>query len=199
MNTEHYNHITLQHYNPHYTCFQVRIKIPLGSEQHLYLVLFTAQLFFWPCVLIKDTYWANYSPQPSKKHIFSPPVRSHWHLLTKEDTGQPELAELLGPFEAAWEWFILKMVWLSFSKPREIHLDAWSMTEQYQTEVQVVVHRVCEKGTGHHWASLTLSEQVMVYHAAFRLQCSVFIHASCDVPLLSPAWSYGTRMGWIQT
>lgn len=149
-------------------------------------MLFTAQLFFWPCVLIKDTYWANYSPQPTKRHIFSPPVRSHWHLLTKEETGQPQLASLLGPFEAAREWFILKMVWLSLSKPREIHLDAWSMTEPYQTEVQVVVHRLYEKGTGHHWASLAFSEQVSVYHAAFRLQCSIFIHASWDVPLLSP-------------
>ena len=65
-----------------------------ARDQGVYLVLLTPQHFFRPCVLVKDTCCANYSPRPAKRHIFSPSVRSHWHkhLQTKEETGQPQLA-----------------------------------------------------------------------------------------------------------
>ncbi len=159
-----------------------------------YVVLFTAQHFFWPCVLIKDTYRANYSSLSAKSHIFSPLVRSHWHkhLQTKEETRQTQLAELLSCFEAAWEWFILKTLWLSLAKPQEIYFDAWSMTEQYQTEVQVVVH-------WHLWERTPTAEphrhsEVLIYQSLLRLRWNLFMLMWRSTSFRC-ACSYGACMG----
>lgn len=57
------------------------------------------------------------------KDIFSLPLSGHIgtnNLLTKEETRQAQLAELLSSFEAAWAWFIVKMVWFSLIQPQRI-------------------------------------------------------------------------------
>lgn len=118
------------------------------------------------------------------KDIFSLPLSGHIgtnNLLTEEEAGQAQLAQLLSSFEAAWEWFILKTVWFSLAKPREIYLDAWSMTEQYQTAVQVVVREGNRTPLSH----IDIQNKSWFIKLFSSFSALFFIHAHVAVHFLS--------------
>lgn len=120
------------------------------------LLLFTALCFFRPCVLIKDTYCANYSSQPAIRHIFSLPVRSQTppdqegacmgSLLQQSSLVPPREAEndlYGGQFGSAW------------LNPKRFTL----IPEVWQTNIRLrykwLYTAVWEKATAHRWATST--------------------------------------------
>lgn len=145
--------------------------------------------------MIKDTYCANYNPQPGKRHIFSPPFRSHQqkHLLTKAETGQPHLAVPLRQPESDLNWRRWGSAWL---KPTRFT----SKSEVWQGNIRQRYRWLYSKPVGRQEDTTELhriSEQVMIYQAVFKLQW--FFFNSCFLLLCMRHVDMEHTWGWTYT